>query len=1341
MHRHQLSSCFSAGTEVLTVNRGNIPIENIRIGDKVITHKGNIKPVVQLHENDLGDRELYRLAIGKTPDVEVTGNHRLWAIQKMGDGHPAWVPVEYLWPGDHVAIPKKSSIPEDNVFEVDMIKYASSKGWDVKKIDDGDKFIPITITNHSNGAGDVICLRKHGSDVCSNVLFDSQMAFVLGAWYGDGHIITRKGKEDAIILGVGFTNSYVPFVEQWNIIMKEKFGLEPDVEENGALFTSRLHSRAVGEFFSEKFGGCFDGKKLWDKLFAWGESQIHSFIAGLYSAGGRWTKHGAATVQLSNISLLKEIWSLLRMSGVDAAYHIIKQSKNAGSTQDAASMVLPHDYLAPQDLYKQHDVNIRMIVEGKACPNATEFNGQRFMRIMGKEEITPFNGRGVKVYTLGVEDDHSYCAGGIMAENCFLMTVDDNLRSIKKSWGDCAEISMGMGGIGINHGCLRHSQVGHFGGDTNGIIPWTKILNDVLKAVNQGTRRPGSGAIYLPPWHIDVEEFLDLKKAAGAEDMRARDLFYALWVSDEFMRRVKNDEMWTLMCPNKARGLNEKWGKEFEMAYKTYEEKFKAGKLANCRQIRARELMNKICLTQIETSMPYILFKDSINRKSNQKNLGTITCSNLCVGGNTQILTDQGYFQIEELRDKNVKIWNGEEWSPVTVRQTGIDRDLLTVELSNGASIDCTPYHKFNLQSGHGSKEHSEVEAKDLPIGGKLIKWDLPDPIKIENPEEFSHPYTHGFFCGDGLVRDNDKTKERPKVLLRPEKKELLNYLHYEAVSVYGDSLAVILPKNMEAKFNVPMKSDVATRLAWLAGYADAGGAVSQNGADESLEIQCARKDFLLKVRLMLHTLGAESRVTESRDKRMIMLPGGGGRAKNARRPLWKLSVGSAGLYQLSQIGFSPYRLKYTPRRPRELAGQSVEVASVSGVVGSESTFCFTEHKRHMGMFNGILAGNCAEIAEYTDEKSIASCNLANVALNSCVKPNKTYDFDMLERLTRDLVQNLNQTIDRNYYPDDVPEIKETNLRTRPLGIGVQGLADTFALMDLAWEDSAARKLNHDIFETMYYAAVTESVELAKRDGKYEVFDGSPASKGLLQFDLWEQEKAEKMFDEHSKNNPNITTDFLKKAEQYRSERYDWQEVRDGAKRGMRNSLLLALMPTASSAHILGNAECFEPPSSLIYARTVSAGQFVINNKHMVKDLQDIDMWTTEIVRQIVSDKGSLQNADPEKCPAEHLERFLFLKKKYKTVFEIPQKYLVDISAERGKFICQTQSFNCNMTDPTCTKLTAYHFHAWKSGAKTGMYYLRQTAKTDPMNFSLNTIKVPKKKEVACNDEVCLVCQ
>ena len=533
-----------------------------------------------------------------------------------------------------------------------------------------------------------------------------------------------------------------------------------------------------------------------------------------------------------------------------------------------------------------------------------------------------------------------------------------------------------------------------------------------LGQVHNGGRRAGSGTVYLCPWHIDVEEFLDLKKATGAEDMRARDLFYALWVSDEFMRRVYNDQMWTLLCPNKAKGLETKWGVEFEMLYKSYEAKCDEGKITAFRRVKARDLWEKIILSQIETGMPFILYKDAINRKCNQKNLGTIRCSNLCT-----------------------------------------------------------------------------------------------------------------------------------------------------------------------------------------------------------------------------------------------------------------------------------------------------------------------------------------EITEYTDDKNIASCNLANISLNCCVNKDKTYDFSKLERITSDIVHNLNNVIDRNFYPSDIPEIKETNMKTRPLGIGVQGLADTFAMMDIVWESEEAKKLNNDIFETMYYSAINTSMELSKIHGKYELFEGSPASKGFLQFDLWDMEKITK---DYEGGQTNINSDFMKSIKRYESERYDWRKLRQDVKNhGLRNSLLTSLMPTAGSANITGNTEAFEVPTKLIYARSTLSGQFVIINKHMVKDFQEIDMWKTEVVRAIISDMGSIQQLSEEYCPNEHIERFRFLKNKYKTAYEVSQRHLLDMSADRGKFICQTQSMNCWMGEPTYKKLNAYHFHGWKIGLKTGMYYLRQSPKTNPINFSLNTINIPRKdrNKVVCNDEICLSCQ
>lgn len=995
--------------------------------------------------------------------------------------------------------------------------------------------------------------------------------------------------------------------------------------------------------------------------------------------------------------------------------------------------------------------------------------------------------------------------------SCFLMGVLDDLDSITKTWKDVAFISKNSGGIGYDITSLRHSEIGKQWFTNNGIVPWIRILDTILCCIDQGGRRKGSGCMYIQPWHIDIEEYLDLRKGSGPEDMRARNLFYALWVPDLFMKRVKNDEMWSLFCPNKARGLEDKWGLEFEMAYQGFESKAKAGKI-NRRQIKARDLWRKILLTQIETGVPYMLFSDACNRKSNQKNLGTIRCSNLCVSGKTFVLTKEGHIPISSLEDQTVEVWNGNEWSTVTIRKTGENQDLLKVKFSNGVSIECTPYHKFYLQKAYHTKTPIEVEAKDLPDGAKLIKWDLPI-INYSKPEPFHQPYTHGFFCGDGTTYFNySGTKRYPKVsLYGDEKKKLLAHLKYESASngSVQNRIDVVLCKSLLPKFTVPIRSDLKTRLRWFEGYSDADGTISRNGTNESLQISSIRKDFLLEVRLLLQTLGVEVKITKNKDARKEFLPDGKGGTKEYEcKKIWRLLLNSNDLYHLSQLGFSPKRLSFTPRKPQRQSSRFVKVVKVKEGSKGVDTFCFTEPKRHRGMFNGILTGQCAEIVEYTNPKTdIASCNLASLCLSSCVvkgiqkTPNRMlsvtnedqkkiqkvlnevlpdisldkmiwnnpvaiwatfncfdvsppkwwtlrygefsiqgmevsyFDFNKLERLTAALVRNLNAVIDRNYYPPEVPLIKECNLRHRPIGIGVQGLADTFALLDLTWESPEARQLNHDIFETIYYAAVKESIALAKEHGPYESFEDSPASRGLFQFDLWEQEAQEK----HLQRKAQVDIeDFSNSRPKTPDSRYDWDSLRkDMTKCGLRNSLLIALMPTASTATITGNNECFEPFTDMIFTRRVLAGQFMVVNKHLVHDLKEIGMWDSQTTRNIIQNKGSAQglvSRDPK-----HADRLEFLKKKYKTVFELPQKTLLQLALDRGRFVCQSQSFNCWMANPTFKKLNAYHFFAWEHGAKTGMYYLRQKAKFDPIDFTDEGKIRENNKE--CDDEVCLACQ
>jgi len=564
--------------------------------------------------------------------------------------------------------------------------------------------------------------------------------------------------------------------------------------------------------------------------------------------------------------------------------------------------------------------------------------------------------------------------------SCFLLSMkDDSIPGIFETLKDCALISQSAGGIGLNIHNIRAtgSYIRGTNGTSNGIIPMLKVFNDTARYVDQGGgKRKGAFAIYLEPWHDDIFAFLELRKNHGKEEMRARDLFLALWIPDLFMQRVEEDGEWSLFCPHESPDLQETYGAAFEQLYIRYEREGKAR-----RTIPARELWNAILEAQIETGTPYLLYKDACNEKSNQKNLGTIKSSNLCT-----------------------------------------------------------------------------------------------------------------------------------------------------------------------------------------------------------------------------------------------------------------------------------------------------------------------------------------EIIEYTAPGEVAVCNLASIALPRFVQ-NGTFDFQKLYEITQVITRNLNKVIDGNYYP--VPEARYSNMRHRPIGIGVQGLADVFMLLRLPFESEEARLLNRDIFETIYFGAVTASNELAKKDGAYETFPGSPMSQGLFQFDLWKAEP---------------------------TDRWDWESLRkDVMAHGIRNSLLLAPMPTASTSQILGNNECFEPYTTNIYNRRVLSGEFVVVNKHLMKDLVDRGMWNENLKNKIIAANGSVQQI-PE-IPQE-------LKDIYKTVWEIKQRTVIDMAAERGAYICQSQSLNLFIDQPNFGKLTSMHFYAWKKGLKTGMYYLRTRAAADAIKFTVDTQALLVSKEeqqeaISCsldNPEACIAC-
>jgi ribonucleoside-diphosphate reductase alpha chain len=900
--------------------------------------------------------------------------------------------------------------------------------------------------------------------------------------------------------------------------------------------------------------------------------------------------------------------------------------------------------------------------------------------------------------------------------SCYLLAMDsDSISGIYKTLGDCAQISKYAGGIGLHIHNIRAkgSHIAGNGGTSTGIVPMLRNFNATARYVDQGSKRNGSFAIYLEPWHADVEDFLKLKLNTGSEEERARDLFYALWIPDLFMERVESGGNWTLFCPSEAPGLADVWGDEFKALYEKYEAEGK-GK----RTIEAQKLWFKILDSQIETGTPYILYKDAANGKSNQQNLGTIKSSNLCVAPETMILTDQGQYTISSLHGKTVNVWNGDKWSETTIMKTGSNQKLIKVNLSNGSTLECTPYHKFIVRESYTDRKSlskaSRVDAKDLEAGMKLAKVEF-ETIKGNKEFDIPHPYTHGFFCGDGTTYNNQKI-----LSLYGDKKLLIDKLTIKSSSYKEDAtgrLNTTLPSELVDKYTVPINASIECKLEWLAGMLDSDGSVCRNGTNESLQIGSIHKTFLNNIMLMLQTMGITSKVTKCFGERKTMLPDGhGGKKEYDCKPVWRLLISSSGLYKLSNLGLKTHRLVFETREPQRNAEQFVTVVSIEDEGRIDDTYCFNEPLNHAGVFNGVLTGNCTEIIEYSDKDETAVCNLASIALPSYIDPKrKTFNFDKLREVVKVATKNLNRVIDINFYP--TPETKRSNMRHRPIGLGVQGLADVFAVMRLSWESEKAAEMNQRIFEHIYYAALEASTEIAEVDGPYETFTGSPASKGLLQYDLW---KVKPITEEDE------TLDWIKLKERIVS-------------KGLRNSLLVAPMPTASTSQILGFNECIEPVTSNIYTRRTLSGEYVIVNRYLMKELQLYGLWSEAMKQNIIARNGSIQGID--EIPKTVQER-------YKTSWEIKQKTLIDMAAARGAFVCQSQSLNLFVADPTYAKLTSMHFYSWKKGLKTGIYYLRTKAPVMAQKFTIDPelqklaeqSEIERQKKEAEADEGCVMC-
>jgi len=842
--------------------------------------------------------------------------------------------------------------------------------------------------------------------------------------------------------------------------------------------------------------------------------------------------------------------------------------------------------------------------------------------------------------------------------SCYLLQCSDDLEGISKSISDTMKISKWAGGIGINLSDVRAdgSIIKSNGGKSNGIIPLCKVLESVARYINQSGLRAGSVATYLEPWHSDVLEFIELRKNTGDENLRARDLFLALWIPNAFMRAVESDELWYLMTPDVCTNLTDTYGEEFDKLYYSYVQDGKYVK-----EIRARDLFTKIIESQIETGMPYMLYKDHVNEKSNQKNLGTIKCSNLCVAPETKILTDNGYFEISTLKDKNVNVWNGEKFSNVKITQTGENQKLIRIKFSNQEYLDCTPYHKFYIFKNKYKTEM--IEASKLVTGMKLIKFDLPI---INTEKEIDSPYTSGLFSTDNFNLNTSK------------------------------------------KYYVPINCSIKTKLKWLAGFCDINGCVLINDGNKSIKINSIHLDFLKQVRLMLTTLNINPKISIVQTKANKIISD-----DKVSKTCYRLLLSSNHLFKLNELGFKTNLLDNTCAKPKRETCSFITVKSVEDLGRKDDTYCFNEPEKHMGIFNGILTGNCSEIVEYSSMDEIAVCNLASICLPMFVEDGR-YDFVKLGEVVQTAVLNLNNIIDLNFYP--VPETSKSNFTHRPIGLGVQGLADAYIKMGYSFDSPEALKLNLQIFECIYFNALIKSNELAKVDGYYSSFPGSPFSEGLLQFHL-----AGKTLDDMDKELG-----------------YDWTNLIESIKKyGTRNSLITTVMPTASTAQIMNNTESIEPVTTNLYVRKVLAGEYIVVNKYLVEDLKKLGLWNDQIYSELVYDNGSVQKLNiPEN-----------IKTKYRTAYDIKQKVIVDQSIDRSRFIDQSQSLNLFWEQPDLAKVYSSHMYGWKKGLKTGMYYLKSRPATEAIKFGID-VEVEKNirekrnfnNNKSCNEYFCESC-
>ena len=767
--------------------------------------------------------------------------------------------------------------------------------------------------------------------------------------------------------------------------------------------------------------------------------------------------------------------------------------------------------------------------------------------------------------------------------SCFETKFEDSLEDIFKALADIGRISKNGGGVGTNISSIRASDswVAGRAGASNGIVPWIKLINDTAIAVNQLGSRAAAITVALDVWHYDLEKFLNIGTEHGEMRNKAFDIFPQLVIPDVFMRMAKQDSSWYMFDPYEVKkvlgvDLVNTHNAEFEQGYAACCLAADAGKLTLVNIKPAKEILKLILKTQVETSLPYLFFKDKVNRLNPNNHAGLILNANLCVSGDTKILTDDGYKEIGSLYGKEVNCWNGREFSTVHIVKTNDEATLLELQFSNGESLKCTPYHKFYIKDGYRGRV-IEKRAFELTTSDKLIKYDLPF---IAGTENFLSPYENGLFTADGSV---EADKDYYFISLYGAKIDLLGNLNPKAllnvspiekgVTINGqDRIRIRLNKNeIMPKFTVPSTNvKLDHKLKWLAGLLDGDGCVYRNGTNEQLVLSSSNLEFLRNIRLFLQELGIDSKITVMKPEGKYLLPTNNkSEDKYALydcKTSYRLIISSVAVYKLNALGLQCYRLKLTNSKPQRDATRFVTLTSKVELPGLHTTYCGTEPKRNMLMFNGILTGNCVESFSNTSLEEHHVCSLSSPNLAYITPERLSYVCKLTTRL-------LDNVIDLTSEP--TKEASTHTLKYRTIGVGALGLADYLVREGMTYESAYKQGILSDIFEEMCIACIEESIDLAEERGRYPAFTGSQWDTGsrIDTFKQWSKFPAQ------------------------------WDNLQDRInKSGIRNSQLMSPAPNTSTSLLQNATASVLPPFNVFFYNSSSEGMVPIIPPYLNQD-------------------------------------------------------------------------------------------------------------------------------------------